>query len=417
MARFSLFRKKEEIVPVNIEERKGLGLIFNAISSYGNSTAMKLSAVYCAVNQISNSVAMLPINIVKYEGFDKKIVKTNLSDLLNLKPDGNHTKFIFLKQLVEAVILRGNGYAYIKRDEQLNVVGLQYINPDFVTPLPQPNGSMKYLVAGMASAVDAVNMIHLYMHCDEQGNGISLISYAVNTLSSNASAEKQAQNYFSNGGSLNGILQASATLTKEQKGQIKDSWNQAFTGEGKSGVAILPQGLEYKPISVNPADQQLLESREFGIIEIARWFCIPPSKLMQWSDVSYNALEYSQLVFLADTVQPYVEMIVNEFNTKLFKPSQIGKLAVEFDFTRLLITDNASKVKYYGDMVKNGLMSPNEARQQLGLEKIPAELGGDDYYMQLSYSTLKNIASGAMIKGQQQTQVQAVDNQAKQKED
>jgi HK97 family phage portal protein len=360
---------------------------------------------------------MLPINIVKYEGFDKRIVKTNLSELLNLKPDGNHTKYIFLKQLVESVILRGNGYAYIKRDDQLNVIGLQYLNPDFVTPMPQKDGTMKYLVAGMSAAVDAVNMIHLYMHCDEQGNGISLIKYAANTLDSNTSAEKQAQNYFSNGGSLNGILQASATLTKEQKGQIKDSWNQAFTGEGRTGVAILPQGLEYKPISVNPADQQLLESREFGVVEIARWFCIPPSKLMLWDDVSYNALEYSQLVYLTDTIQPYVEMIANEFNTKLFKPSQIGKMGVEFDFTRLLITDNTSKVKYYGDMVKNGLMSPNEARLQLGFEKIPAELGGDDYYMQLSYSTLKNIASGAMIKGQQQSQVQAVDNQAKEKED
>lgn len=416
MAFRDLFKRKQvEAAPVDIEERKGLGLLFNATSSYGNSAAMKLSAVYCATNQISNAVAMLPIKVVKYDGFNRKTVKVQLSDLLNLKPDSNHTKFIFMKQLIECVILKGNGYALIKRDEQLNVVGLQYIDPDFVTPMPQPDGTMKYIVAGLSAAVDAVNMIHLYMHCDEQGNGISLIRYAMNTMASNSAAEKQAQNYFSNGGSLNGILQASATLTKEQKGQIKDSWNQAFTGEGHSGVAILPQGLEYKPISVNPADQQLLESREFGILEIARWFCIPPSKLGVWKDVSYNALEYAQLIYLTDTIQPYVEMLVNEFNIKLFKPSQIGKMGIEFDFTRLLIADNTSKVKFYSDMVKNGLMSPNEARAELGLERIDAALGGDDYYMQLSYSTLKNIASGAMIKGQQQSQVQAVDNQAKEK--
>ena len=36
----------------------------------------------------------------------------------------------------------------------------------------QPDGTMKYIVAGLSAAVDAVNMIHLYMHCDEQGNGM-----------------------------------------------------------------------------------------------------------------------------------------------------------------------------------------------------------------------------------------------------
>lgn len=403
MARFSLFKRKDNIVPVDIEERKGLGLLFNATSSYGNSLAMKLSAVYCAVNQISNSVAMLPFEITKWENGSKKKVRGSLYDLLNLKPDGNHTHFMFMKQLVESVILKGNGYAYIQRDEQLNVIGLQYINQDYVTVMPQPNGTIKYLVAGMQSAVDAVNMIHLYMHCDEQGNGISLIKYAVNTLDSNASAEKQAQNYFSNGGSLNGILQASATLTKEQKGQIKDSWNQAFTGEGKSGVAILPQGLEYKPISVNPADQQLLESREFGIIEIARWFCIPPSKLMYWKDTSYNALEYAQLIYLTDTVLPYTEMILNEFNTKLFKPSQIGKMSIGFDYSKILIADTASRAKYFSDCLKNGILTINEVRTELGYEIVDG-IAGDTHWVQLSYASAEQIAEGKYIKDNTQNQ-------------
>lgn len=418
MARFSLFRKKEGVVPVNIEERKGLGLLFNSTTSYGNSTAMKLSAVYCAVNQISNSIATLSLDVLRSDNGVKRRLYGKLWELLNIKPDPYHTKFQFLKQLIESVILRGDGYAYINRDEQLNVTGLQYINPDYVTPMPQSDGTMKYLVAGMSAAVDAVNMIHLYMHCDEQGRGISLIKYAVNTLDSNTSAEKQAQNYFSNGGSLNGILQASATLNKEQKEQIRDSWNQAFTGEGRSGVAILPQGLEYKPISVNPADQQLLESREFGVVEIARWFCIPPSKLMLWDDVSYNALEYSQLIYLTDTVMPYAEMILNEFNTKLFKPSQVGKNFIQFNYSKLLIADNQSKVKFYSDCLKNGILTLNEIRDELGYEKIEGA-AGDCHWIQLSYASAEQIAEGKYIKSQAQGQNQNTDNNTalKQKED
>lgn len=413
MAFRDLFRRKQTVTPVNVEERKGLGLLFNSISSYSNTAAMKLSAVYCATNQISNSVAMLPLDIIKFDNGVKRKVKGTLWELLNLKPDQNHNHFQFLKQLVESVILRGNGYAYITRDEQLNVKSLQYINPDFVTPMPQPDGRMKYIVAGLKDAVDQVNMIHLYMHCDEQGNGISLLKYAYNTLESNNAAEKQAKDYFTNGGSLNGILKASATLTKDQKEQVRDSWNQAFTGN-HNGVAILPQGLEYQPISVDPADQQLLESREFGIVEIARWFCIPPSKLMIWNDVSYNALEYSQLIYLTDTVLPYTEMILNEFNTKLFKPSQIGKYEIDFNYTKLIVASNDSKVKYYTDLLKNGILSLNEVRDSLGYDPIEGE-EGDARFIQLSYATVKDIAEGKYIKQNAQGQNQNVDNQAKEK--
>lgn len=413
MALIDIFKRKKE-VPVQKEERSYMGgLFYNATTSYGESLAMKLSAVYAATNTISNSIACLGINVVKVDGIEKKVVKHNLWDILNLRPDQNHNHFVFFKQITESVILRGNGYAYIERDEQLNVTRLIYLNPDYVTVMRQKDGSNKYIVAGMSGAVDEVNMLHFYMHCDENGNGISLLKYAYYTLQGANDAESQARNYFKNGGSLNGVLKASAVLTKEQKEQIRASWNDAFSNGNTTGVAVLPQGVDYQPISMDSKDQQLLESRQFGIIEIARFFCIPPAKLMVWENVSYNALEYAQLIYLTDTLQPYVEMLTNEMNVKLFKPSQVGKLAVSFDYTNLLVTDKSSEVKYYGDMVKNGLMSPNEARMKLGMERIPEELGGDAYYMQMSYSTLENIKNGVLIKGQQQSQGQQVDNQVK----
>lgn len=416
MAFLDIFRRNRAPKAAPAEER-GLGLIFNSISGVGGeSTAMKLSAVYCATNQISNSVALLNIDVLKSENGNKMRVYDQLGQILNLSPDGVHSHYVFMKQLIESVILNGNGYALIERDEQLNVKSLRYINPAFVTVMPQPDGSVKYIVAGLPQAVDAVNMIHLYMHCDEVGNGISVLRYAYNTIQGNTAAESQARNYFTNGGALNGILKATATLNKEQKAQIKEAWNEAFTGNQKSGVAVLPQGLDYQPISVDPADQQLLESRQFGILEIARFFCIPPAKLMLWDDVSYNALEYAQLIYLTDTIQPYTQMIEDEFNKKLFKPSQVGKRSIKFNFTKLLVADNASKVKYFTDLLKNGVLSLNEVRDELGYEKID-NTAGETHWIQLSYASAEQIAEGKYIKGQSQTQNQNTDNNTALNED
>ena len=357
---------------------------------------MKLSAFYCGVNQISNAVAMLPINIVKYDFDEKQPIAHKLWQILNLSPDQKFNHFGAFKAAVESVIIQGNAYFFIERDERLNVKGLHLLNPDYVTPMPQEDGTVKYLVAGMREAVDAVNMIHLWMHVDERFNGVSLLKYAYNTLTSSTDAEETANNFYRGGAGLNGVLKASATLTNEQKKQIRDSWQQAFQSGG-NGVAVLPQGLDYQPVSVSPEDAQLLESREFNVVEIARFLNISPIKLFQVDDVSYNSMESTQLYFLQDTITPYVQIFVEEFNRKLFKPSEVGKLGVMFDLTNAMQTNRKELAEYYRTLLTNGIMSIDEIRGQMGLPKLGTK-AGDSHWLQLSYASADDIAEGKYIK-------------------
>ena len=41
-------------------------------------------------------------------------------------------------------------------------------------------------------------------------------------------------------------------------------------------VPVLEQGITPETIGINPVDAQLLETREHGVIEICRWFGVPP---------------------------------------------------------------------------------------------------------------------------------------------
>lgn len=372
------------------------GLGFGTISSFASSRAMKLSAVYCAVNQISNAVAILPINIVSVKEGKKRVIKHNLYDILNLFPCERLTHFDMCKMMVESVLLKGNAYAVINRDERLRVKSLEYVDPDLVTPMIQEDGRVKYLVSGMKSAIDQVNMIHLHQHLDEQFRGISTIRYAATSFENIWATESNAGNFFKSGSNLSGVIEASAPVNNEQKKQIKDSWS-SFASEGVH-VAVLPQGLTYKPISIDPSDAALLESREYGNMEIARWFLIPPSKLWIMTNESYNSVEMAELLYLSDTILPITTMIENEFNRKLFLPSEMGKTQVDFDFAALLETDKKSQAQYYGNMITNGVLSLNEVRDKLGFEPIPADEGGDAHFLQLSFGTVKDIANGVYVK-------------------
>lgn len=394
-------RRKKEVEQPVAEERAVMlnGLSFNSWTSYSNEQALRLSAVYRSVETIANALAVLPFSVYKVDDDNKTKVKHSLSTILNLRPEKRFNHYEWMKLMMSSVLLKGNAFAYIQRDENLNVTSLTYIDADFVTPMIQPDGSVKYLVAGMSQAIDQVNMIHLYIHLDSTYRGISVLKYASRSLETASEAEKHADNFFKSGANLSGIIKASSVLTNDQKKQIQDSWRGAFnTGsDNKVSVAVLPAGLDYQPISVTPEDSELLSTRKYNVVEIARFFGVPPFKLFEYEDASYNSLEWAQIMFLQDTILPLAEMVKAEFNLKLFKPSQIGKLMLDVDYSILMSTNKETEANYYKTLMVNGIISINEARYKLGYEPIDENIG-DKHYMQLSMSSVDAIAEGLNVK-------------------
>lgn len=392
-----LFSKKRT-EPEKQEERSiNLGgLLFNQISSYSRESALRLSAVYSAADQISNAVACLPIDIVKYDSDEKRPAKDkeDVWRLLNLSPDGLYSHANVFKMATESLLLEGNAFFYIERDKQLNLKGLKYINAEFVTPVYTEGKGIKYIVSGANAAIPASDMIHLWMHIDQTYRGISVLKYARNVLEGAADADKTANKFYRGGAGLNGVLTMNQPLDNEQKKQIRQSWNEAFSSEG-NGVAVLPKGMEYKPVSVNPEDAQLLETRQFSIREIARFFNISPIKLYELDEVSYSSMESTELYFYQNTILPICKIFEEEFNRKIFKPSEVGTFGISFNFARALKTNRKDEAEYYRTMFLNGFMSLNEVRGELALPKLDNEIG-DNHFIQLSYNTIENIVNGVV---------------------
>ena len=410
MGYFDIFKRNKKVEIQQEERAIPYSFAYNNISSFVNTQSMRLAAVYAATNMISNSVALLPIKVIKNDGDRKREIEHILKSVLNLKPNNKHNHFNFIKLLIESLLLNGNGYAYIERDDNLNVKALHLINPDYVTPMPQDNGVVKYLVSGMAKAVESSDMIHLYFHLDNTHRGISVLKYADMTLHGAYNAEKHSDNFFKSGAGLMGILKSSAPMTNEQKKQAAESWQASITSTQGGGVAILPQGLDFQSISISPEDSQLLDVRKYNVVEIARFFNISPVKLFDYTNVSYSTLEQTSMSYLQDTILPITQMMEDEFNLKLFKPSEVGKKGVDFDYSVVVATDKKTEAEYYNSLLTNGILSINDIRSRLGYEPIADELGGNAHFIQISYGTVQNVVDGAYIKQTAQTQNQQLDN-------
>lgn len=393
MSLFSWFKKEKPV-----EERSMFGdyLLYNSASTYANNKAMLLSAVYRCTEVISDSVAQLPLEPYRIDSDGCKIKFTShpTYNLLNREPNKNMSKFTFLKTMVVSMLLTGNAYALIDRDEKGNAKALYYIPTELVTILKPQNitDTISYSITGMKNVVEDCNMIHILNFTSDGYEGVSTLTYARKTLGLAMDAEANAEGFFKGGANVAGILKSNAPLTTKQKESLKSSWNSAFNGNtgNPNGVAVLDADLDFQSVTVNPSDAQLLETRQFNVIDICRFFGVSPVKAFDLTKSSYNTIEQMQLAFLTDTLQPLLEKFEGEFQRKLYKPSEKDNVVVRFSTAPLLRADKQSQANYYNTLFQMGVMTINEIRQELDLPHLE---NGNTSFVQVNVQTLKTATS------------------------
>lgn len=367
-----------------------LGLVFG---KYGVSMnkEMTLSAVFRAVSLISSSIASLPIYVYKTDDNDNKVEwrDNTLYPLLLRKPNLLQTRVVFMKSMVKDMLMCGNAYAIIHRNDINKVTKIEYVPASKVTiQRIVKDGAIeaiRYNISGRKRLYEDYEMIHIINEPDEDGvEGLSTLKYAIKTMNIANYAEAAAEGYFSNGGKLTGIVKVDRPLTDKQKMELKSEWKKSLDA---NGIAFL-QGVEnYTSIQQNSADAQLLQSRQFTVSEIARFFNVNPIMLYDLSHNNYNSSEAARLQLLTDTLQPIMDKIEAEFETKLFLPSEAETGSIKFDTEEFLRSDNKTKAEYYKMLWQIGAISINEIRAYLDLNAIE---DGDLHYVPANLVTLEN---------------------------
>lgn len=389
------FWKKQKVEERDLASTFGDYLMYNSFPAYTNSKALLISTVYRCVEVISDSVAQLPLEPYKIDSSGYKLKFTNHPTyrLLNAEPNSRMTRFTFIKTLIVSTLLKGNGYAFIERDNLGNATALHYIPSDLVTIIPPKTlkDNVAYSVTGLSNIIEACNMIHILNFSYDGITGISTLAHAKNTLGLSADSEAHASGFFKGGANLAGILKVQSNLTSKQKSDLKNSWQTAFspsTGQ-PNGVAVLEGNMEFQPITVNPTDAQLLETRQFNVIDICRFFGVSPVKAFDLSKSSYSTVEATNLSFLTDTLSPLLEKLELEFERKLHKPSEKESIDVRFDTSRLLRADKQSLASYYNTLFNIGVVSLNEIRKELDLAAVE---GGDNHFIQVNMMEVNKAA-------------------------
>lgn len=381
-----------------IREVVASGYTGNSLFLGSRENAMLLSTVYRCVDVISDSVAQLPLETfsIDTEGFKRPFINHPIYSLMNDEPNEDMTRFTFFKTMVASILLRGNAYAYIERDFRGNTVQLIYLQDHQVSIewILDTDGvkRKRYRVVGFKELVEPKDMIHFLNFSYDGIIGVSTLTHARQSLGIATDSEAHAAKFFKGGANMAGIMTIEGTRVKtDQKQQNYDEWSKRtdpITGNS-NGIVILEGNMKYQPISINPKDSQLLESRQFNVVDICRFFSVSPVKAFDLREANYSTVEATQLGFLTDTVAPMLVKIELELQRKLFKNSERGKVKIEFNTTGFLRADKAAQGTYLNQMFQIGAMTPNEIRRENNLPKVEY---GDNAFVQVNIQTLERAS-------------------------
>ena len=158
------------------------------------------------------------------------------------------------------------------------------VHPDYVNIKASSEG-ISYSIS-TREGIKEFSQDDIFHHIETSDDGIqgrSVIEIAFEAFELASEYIDHNSAIFRNDSRPMGVLQSpnNPLKDKEQTERLRESWEKVHRGAHNSGrVAVLPFGIEFKPISMTARDAQLLELMSFSSIDqIAMMFDVPPYRI------------------------------------------------------------------------------------------------------------------------------------------
>lgn len=360
---------------------------YNDQYAIGTGVALTLSACWACVNLLSGTQASLPLMV--YRTVDgKRVVAVDhpLYYMLHDSPNVDQTALDFWDFMAASIELRGNGYSEIKRSNggRPMALGIPFA-PELVEAKRTDAGPIEYRVKenGSDRVIPQSRMLHIRGFGGNPLGGLSTLSFARRTLGSAMTTESAARQTFGNAIRTNAAFISDHPLTKEQMNEVDDVLNEKYAGAMNAGrPLILNHGMKFQALSMNPEDAQMLESRQWSVEEICRFFGVPPFMIghTQKSTSWGTGLEQQTLGFQKFTLRRRLKRIEMALEKQLLTPADRNAgVTIEFNIDGLLRADSRTRAESYRSGIQNGYYTINEVR---AWENLPPVEGGDEVRVQ-----------------------------------
>lgn len=378
-------------------------MVSRALGSGGTSSgktitpdnAMAISAAWGCMRIISEALGTVPWAIYERKGKDnaEKVPDHPLSKVLVDSPNADMTSAEYRETLALNLCQNGNTYSMIERAGN-KIISLYPMKSGDVTPKRDKTGKVYYEWSkdGQQLELPRDKVWHVRLFSNDGLVGLSPIGAAREALGTSLAAEDFAARFFSQGGMPGGTVTMPEWLTDEQRAQAQGKLNAVMTGLGNAHTfALFEGGMKPEPWTGMPLkDMEFLLLRKFSILEIARFYRIPPHMIQDLDKATFSNIEHLAGEFVTFTLMPYFTKIESSVSKWLLAPNERSKFFLRFNFEGLLRADSAGRASFYTVMVDKGIMTRNQVRALENLNKSTSD-GMDAYTVQSQMVSIEDV--------------------------
>lgn len=325
-------------------------------------TSMRIGAFYTCVLLISDTISTLPVD--SFVRRDGNRVPYRPRPMWIQKPDIDLLRSEHYQQVLVSLLLDGNAYIRIFRDNRGDVANLVCLDPYRVQVRRNPaTKKVEYVIDNFESGVvPSSEMLHITEIRKPQAlTGLSRVTELRDNIGLASALQSFAARFFGQGATMNGIIEFPGKLTSEQAKNLQTNFDNAHKGFRKAHkTGILDGGAKYVKTSASPDEAQMLESRKLAIEEIARMFRIPPHMIgiTTAGAMSYASVEQNNINFVVHTLRPYISKLEDAYSTLL--PNEAF---MKFNVDGLLRGDYTTRIQGYSIGLQSGFYSVNDVRR------------------------------------------------------
>jgi HK97 family phage portal protein len=380
--------------------------------------AIRTTAILANVRFLSQSVASMPLRVIRTSADGRKSAATDLPcyGVLTDTPNATQSLYEWVESTIYHTALWGNAYSRIVP----SVTGgfcsaLELMHPSRMKPGRMSDGSVGYRYyypqgAGPQGQTGWVpfsqdEILHVRWLSD---NGI--VGLVPSTLCNTSVAlarelDISARAFWANGARPDLVIETEETLNQEAVDKFRAQWREIYGGSSKrGGAAILPRKATLKTIDSNSNEaSEFSQLRRDVTAEVATIYGVPGSLVGVRDAMKYATTEQEHLSAQVWCLLPWEKRLEGAINRTILTPLRSGPLYVgckaKVDNRGLLRGDSAARGALYDVMAKWGGMQPAEMRD---LEDLPEldEPAQKETYIQSGFVPLRKAADQSLSEAQ-----------------
>lgn len=364
-----------------------------------SSSAMSLSTVWRCVDLISHAVSLAPRDVIVKAGGKSYPQYTPPGWLVRPDPSNpNYTADDYFAEQVTAALIEGNWFTSVYPDVFAPEV-LTAVPPNRVRVKKGPRYEILDDRGQVQATVGPMQMLHgWWIKMPGELRGISPLEAMRRTLGGALAAEEFAGRFFGQGASLSFGVEVPTELTDEKKTKLRESLRRRHAGLSNShAIGVLTAGAKFiTGLAPSPEQAQMLETRKFGVEDIARVYGVPPGMVgsQEPGASSYASAQEWRKMFRDDRLLTFTKNMETAHERLLQLPLALegtgASMQLRFNLDWVARADLKERTEANEIAIRSGQMTPDEAR---ALEDRQPQPGGDRLYMQAQMTPIDQLGA------------------------